>query len=165
MADNYLVSTHRNGSLTGASLATSSKVGQLSSLYVNFCLYVFHLVHAVPQTHNITLVQPITSYVISIRDGHVVAQGSPIDVLAASPDIKEELQQEKEIMEKADQEVDIDADEPSHDNPKNAANTHVPTTGQLIMAEEIEEGHLSWPACTPFKRFVLRCLLTFSDLQ
>ncbi|KAF9029722.1 hypothetical protein BDZ89DRAFT_1065204 [Hymenopellis radicata] len=92
-------------------------------------------------THNITLCEPIADFVVSIKDGRIVSQGSLSEALKSDETLQEETKVEEEIIAKADQEVDEDSSSPTH----NEDSAKKPS-GQLIIAEEIDEGHVSWSA-------------------
>ena len=80
------------------------------------------------------MVRPLADYVISLHDGRVSSQGSVADALAKDKELAAEVRVEEEIERKADELVDVVTDAPKSD-------------GKLILAEEVELGHLGWPAC------------------
>ncbi|KAI0774725.1 multidrug resistance-associated ABC transporter [Trametes elegans] len=90
-------------------------------------------------THNVAMVSPIAEYVVSLgTDGHIASQGTLSKVLAKDKKLSEELAEEREEIKKAENEVDhVEPDDETA--PKK-------TDGKLIVAEEIAEGHVSWPA-------------------
>ncbi|KAK1228101.1 hypothetical protein PQX77_008872 [Marasmius sp. AFHP31] len=85
-------------------------------------------------THNVAMVRPLADYVISLHDGRVSSQGSVTDALAKDKELAAEVRAEEEIEHKADEVIDPATDAPKSD-------------GKLILAEEVELGHLGWPAC------------------
>lgn len=91
------------------------------------------------QTHNVAMVSPIADFVVSLgTDGTVSSQGSVSDALAKDSKLLQEAAKDQEVLEKTEEEVDGVAPE---GKPKEAE-------GKLIMAEEVEEGHVSLESCT-----------------
>ncbi len=92
------------------------------------------------KTHNVAMASPIAEYVVSLgTDGRIVSQGTLSKVLAKDKKLLEELAEEREELKKASNEVD-----PVAINEEAAPPA---TDGKLVVAEEIAEGHISWPAC------------------
>ncbi|KAF5314793.1 hypothetical protein D9758_017505 [Tetrapyrgos nigripes] len=87
-------------------------------------------------THNIVLTQPIAEFVISIKDGRVASQGSISDALVKNSALVVEADHEQEELQIAEE--TIDTVPPVADAPK--------SDGKLIVAEEVEIGHIGWPA-------------------
>ncbi|KAF9021407.1 P-loop containing nucleoside triphosphate hydrolase protein [Hymenopellis radicata] len=88
-------------------------------------------------THNVFMVKPIAEFVVSLKDGRVESQGSLSSALAKNQVLVQEAEEDAEAMQRDDEVTD------------DAAETTPATTksdGKLIMAEEINEGHLSWSA-------------------
>lgn len=71
-------------------------------------------------------------------DGHVLSQGSMSDALTNDQTLVVEVIKENLAIEKTEGEVDSQV--PAGEIKKG--------DGKLTVAEEIEEGHVSWPACT-----------------
>ncbi|KAF5368905.1 hypothetical protein D9758_002958 [Tetrapyrgos nigripes] len=90
-------------------------------------------------SHNIVLTQPIASFVVSMKSGRVTSQGSVADALSHNKALAAEVMREEQLMEVAEEQIDLE--EPtvkkSHD-------------GKLIVAEEVELGHLGWPTVKLF---------------
>ncbi|KAJ7891356.1 P-loop containing nucleoside triphosphate hydrolase protein [Mycena olivaceomarginata] len=87
-------------------------------------------------THNIALTQPIAGFIVSMgSDGCIQSQGTVSEVLAKSHDLALELIGDKYNLDKRREVVD---DPPSNSKP--------PASGKLVIAEEIEIGHVSWAA-------------------
>ncbi|KAJ6604251.1 hypothetical protein DFH09DRAFT_1300496 [Mycena vulgaris] len=86
-------------------------------------------------THNVAMAKPIASYVVSMDiDGQVHSHGPISEALATDEVLAEELSKDQEVLDKKVDEVDaVPATESKAD-------------GKLIVAEEIEEGHVSWDA-------------------
>jgi hypothetical protein len=79
------------------------------------------------------MTRSLAEFAVSIStDGAVVAQGTVQEVLGADEPISKIVEEDKEMMEMAAEEVD-----------KPAAPI---TDGKLIVGEELEEGHVSWKA-------------------
>ncbi|KAL6299635.1 multidrug resistance-associated ABC transporter [Sparassis latifolia] len=92
-------------------------------------------------THNVSMARPIADFVVSLgTDGRILSQGSLSKALEANKKLSAEVVEEIEEIEKAEHEVD---QPPNPDIPANA-------DGKLIVAEEISEGHVEWPALKMF---------------
>ncbi|EIM92492.1 uncharacterized protein STEHIDRAFT_127305 [Stereum hirsutum FP-91666 SS1] len=88
-------------------------------------------------THNIAMATPIADYVVSVGlDGRISSHGSVQDALAKNKELSAEVADEVVAIEKDD--TTIDAEEPNEPAKK--------ADGKLTVAEEIAEGHVSWPA-------------------
>ncbi|KAJ7745476.1 P-loop containing nucleoside triphosphate hydrolase protein [Mycena maculata] len=87
-------------------------------------------------THNVVMTSKIAEFVVSLGlDGRVRSQGSIYDALAKDEVLAEEVSKDEEFLELTEKEIDtpLPADESKKD-------------GKLIVAEEIEIGHVSWSA-------------------
>ncbi|KAF7367211.1 ATP-binding cassette transporter [Mycena sanguinolenta] len=70
-------------------------------------------------THNVAMAKPVASYVVSMGlDGYIHSHGSISEALATDEILAEELSKDQEVLDKK--------------------------TDELIVAEEVEEGHISW---------------------
>ncbi|KAJ6575530.1 hypothetical protein B0H10DRAFT_2168545 [Mycena sp. CBHHK59/15] len=86
-------------------------------------------------THNVALAKPIANFVVSMgTDGRIHSQGSIAEALATDEILAEELSKDQAVLDKKEDEIDTPV----------AAETKA--DGKLIVAEEIEEGHVSWNA-------------------
>ena len=84
------------------------------------------------------MVSPIADFVVDIgSDGRILSQGSLSSALARDSKLLKEVEEEQQELEKADEEVDPDKPE---DGPAKQS------AGKLVVAEEIETGHLGWNA-------------------
>ena len=91
------------------------------------------------QTHNVALTRPIAAYAVALHtDGCVSSHGTTQEVFAHEPELVQEEKEEQAAIEKAEEVVDDSATPDDHAAPK--------SDGKLIVAEEIETGHLSWSA-------------------
>ncbi|KAI0832850.1 multidrug resistance-associated ABC transporter [Trametes gibbosa] len=91
-------------------------------------------------THNVAMASPVAEFVVSLgTDGRIASQGTLSKVLAKDKKLSEELAEEREELKKMENEVDQPA-EPDEEV------TLPKGDGKLIVAEEIAEGHISWPA-------------------
>ncbi|KAF9458727.1 P-loop containing nucleoside triphosphate hydrolase protein [Collybia nuda] len=87
-------------------------------------------------THNVAMAQPIAGFVVAMGlDGRVTSQGSIFEALSKDKNLVREVTKEEEVLHKVDDEIDT-----------LAPNNEPKTDGKLIMAEEMEEGHVSWGA-------------------
>ncbi|PSS08857.1 hypothetical protein PHLCEN_2v3472 [Hermanssonia centrifuga] len=92
-------------------------------------------------THNVAMASPLADFVVSIGvDGRIASQGSVSEALAKDSKLAEEFKHEEEAIE-LDENEDVDE----------VAGT---TDGKLIVAEEIEVGHVSLGAFMLFLRAV-----------
>lgn len=92
-------------------------------------------------THNVSMLGPHADFVVSLgSDGRVATQGSFDEVLSHSSKLRREVSENLKEVEKADQEVDVEADGngPGDSAVKGASD------GKLVLEEESGVGHLSW---------------------
>jgi ABC-type glutathione transport system ATPase component len=88
------------------------------------------------QTHNVALAAPIADFVVSLGlDGRIQTQGTIEDALKLNAKLLEETKKAEQVEEKAKDVIDEGG---KQDDKK--------TAGKLIVAEEISEGHVRWPA-------------------
>ncbi|EMD41580.1 hypothetical protein CERSUDRAFT_110129 [Gelatoporia subvermispora B] len=87
-------------------------------------------------THNVAIASPIADFVVSLgTDGRIASMGSLDLALAKNKKLSKELQEEKEEINKVEHEVDeVEPDVPARKD------------GKLIVEEEVEVGHVGWPA-------------------
>lgn len=92
------------------------------------------------KTHNIALVTPIAEFIVSIdQDGCVTSRGQHIhESLREDPELAAEAERDLEALAIGQEQVP----ELAHKPP--------PTDGKLIIAEEIEEGHVTWKSMKLF---------------
>lgn len=84
-------------------------------------------------THNVALIAPVSSYAVVLNStGKVVRQGSLNTILLESSALQAEIQQDQEYLEGARAKGETIGDDASK--------------GELIVAEEIALGRISWPA-------------------
>lgn len=100
------------------------------------------------QTHNVAMARPIANFVVSMKNGRVFSRGSASHVLAEDSSMASEAKVDQEAIEKAEDELDA---QPAADEIK--------PTGKLIVAEEIEVGHIGWPACKSHFLIASFCLI------
>lgn len=87
-------------------------------------------------THNVAMAKPVAKHVISMGvDGHIHSHGSIAEALATDEVLAEELSKDQDVLDKKVDEIDTAPVEE-----KKAPD------GKLIVAEEVEEGHVSWDA-------------------
>ncbi|KAJ8473273.1 hypothetical protein ONZ51_g7973 [Trametes cubensis] len=96
-------------------------------------------------THNVAMVSPIADFVVSVgSEGRILSQGTLLSALERDSKLMQELQEEQEEIRKTEGEIDADdEDEFENDVAKQA-------TGKLVVAEEMEEGHIGWSALKLF---------------
>ncbi|EIN13416.1 P-loop containing nucleoside triphosphate hydrolase protein [Punctularia strigosozonata HHB-11173 SS5] len=89
-------------------------------------------------THNVAMASPIADFVVSLgSDGRILSQGTVSDALAKDKALKAEVVEEAKALEKVEDEVDPEEDLDVAVEKKD---------GKLVLAEEIAEGHVGWPA-------------------
>jgi hypothetical protein len=90
------------------------------------------------QTHNVALARPIADFVVSFgSDGRIHSQGTISEITKRGP-LAAQIRKDQQVLDKAEQEVDVEAPEAK---PADTAD------GKLIVAEEIQLGHVSGSAC------------------
>ncbi|KAL1741080.1 hypothetical protein HDZ31DRAFT_46206, partial [Schizophyllum fasciatum] len=90
-------------------------------------------------THNVALTRPIASYAVALHtDGCVSSHGTVQEVFAHEPELVQEEKEEQAAIEKSEGVVDDIGEPEDRAAPK--------SDGKLIVAEEVETGHLSWSA-------------------
>ncbi|KAI0085671.1 P-loop containing nucleoside triphosphate hydrolase protein [Irpex rosettiformis] len=101
-------------------------------------------------THNVHIAKPVADYVVSLgTDGRIASQGSLSKALSTDKKLAKEVDQEAKAVDKAEHTID---DPPEEDTkPAAPAESAEPKTkkdsdGKLIVAEEMSEGHVGWPA-------------------
>ncbi|KAG8894151.1 hypothetical protein FRC00_009436, partial [Tulasnella sp. 408] len=89
-------------------------------------------------THHVAMLAPVADFVVSIGfDGRILSQGQASDALQKDADLAAEAEEDQEIVEKRGKVESLEGS----DKPKNGT-----STGQLIAAEEIVEGHIGLSA-------------------
>ena len=89
------------------------------------------------QTHNVAMAGPIADFVVSLgTDGRVMSQGSVADALKRNKRLRAALEKEQNVEEKTEEVVDEQA----------PVEVKKGGDGKLVVAEEIAEGHVRWPA-------------------
>ena len=87
------------------------------------------------------MARPLADFVISLgTDGHIMNKGSAAEVFANMPELVEEVKHEEEAIELDENEVEQGNEAVKADDKK----------GKLVVAEEIEVGHVSSAACAFF---------------
>lgn len=72
-------------------------------------------------------------------DGRILSQGSLSSALSRDSRLLKEIEEEQKELEKADQEIDKVVETEKADAAK-------VSSGKLVVAEEVEEGHVGWKA-------------------
>ncbi|KAM5539772.1 hypothetical protein V8D89_006585 [Ganoderma adspersum] len=91
-------------------------------------------------THNVAMVNPIADFVVDVgSDGRILSQGTLENALAHDSQLLKDIEHETEKLREADQDAEIDGEKVEDVNAKSSA-------GKLVVAEEIEEGHIGWAA-------------------
>ncbi|KAJ3760576.1 hypothetical protein EV360DRAFT_81041 [Lentinula raphanica] len=83
-------------------------------------------------THNIAITRPIAGFVVAIKDGRIESQGTVSEALRRDSALAEEARREQQVIDKSDS--GVVPDQPPVKEHK--------TDGKLIVAEEIQEGHV-----------------------
>lgn len=90
------------------------------------------------QTHNIALASPVADFVVHMdSNGRILSHGSLASVLEQDSDLVKEVLEEREELEKAEQEIDVE-------KPEDALAKQA--SGKLVVDEEVEVGHVGWTA-------------------
>ncbi|THV04763.1 P-loop containing nucleoside triphosphate hydrolase protein [Dendrothele bispora CBS 962.96] len=90
-------------------------------------------------SHNVVLTKPIAGFVVSLRGGRIVSQGSVSDALFRDEALAAEVKIEEQELKLAEEQVDAEEDSPDKK-----------LDGKLIVAEEVELGRLGWSAVKLF---------------
>ena len=84
---------------------------------------------------------PIADVVVDMGpDGRILSQGTLENALAHDSQLLKDIEHETEKLHEADQDAEIDEEKTEDVNAQSSA-------GKLVVAEEIEEGHIGWAAC------------------
>lgn len=93
------------------------------------------------------MVSEVADFVISIgSDGRIVSQGSVDDAYRSNPRLKAEAEKDQELEHKGEQVVD----ESNPAGGKVQGPKAKTSDGKLMVAEEVAEGHVGWPALKLF---------------
>lgn len=90
------------------------------------------------------MASPLADFVISLRDGHIVSQGTISDALTKDQQLAEDFKLEEEVIELEDD--DEDEASASGGSVSTSAKKEA-AKGKLVVAEEIAIGRISWKAC------------------
>ncbi|KAJ7690181.1 hypothetical protein B0H17DRAFT_1331449 [Mycena rosella] len=83
-------------------------------------------------THNVALARPIAHFVVTFgSDGRVASQGTMSEILKRGSKLAAQVREDQQVLDKTQQEIDL------------AAPVAKPADGKLIVAEEMEVGHVS----------------------
>lgn len=84
------------------------------------------------------MVAPMADFVVDMgADGRIISQGSLDNVLRHDSHLVKEVLEEREELEKAEREVDVEKSEDA---------VAKQTAGKLVVAEEMEDGNVGWSA-------------------
>ena len=89
------------------------------------------------------MARPISKFVVSMVDGSIASQ-EYLDIPVENKLLPTKVRGQAEVIEQ--EEVATDVDNQLH--PSSSVDARAKSDGKLIAAEEIEEGHVSWAACT-----------------
>ncbi|KAL0950639.1 hypothetical protein HGRIS_007427 [Hohenbuehelia grisea] len=93
-------------------------------------------------THNVAMASPVADFVVTLgTDGRVVSSGSVSEALAKNKSFAKEVEQSEKAADKAEELIDD-----AQVTEAGAEAKSKPADGKLIVEEEIEEGHVGWPA-------------------
>ncbi|KAI0717852.1 P-loop containing nucleoside triphosphate hydrolase protein [Cerioporus squamosus] len=91
-------------------------------------------------THNVAMVSPVADFVVDMGpDGRILSQGSLSSALSRDSKLLKEIEEEQKELEKAEQEIDKVDEVEKRSEAKQSS-------GKLVVAEEVEEGHVGWKA-------------------
>ncbi|PIL29335.1 ATP-binding cassette transporter [Ganoderma sinense ZZ0214-1] len=89
-------------------------------------------------THNVAMVSPIADFVVDVGcDGRILSQGTLENALAHDSKLLKDVEHEVKELQKDDQEIDGEKEDVVN-APSSA--------GKLVVAEEVEVGHVGWKA-------------------
>ena len=92
------------------------------------------------------MVSPIADFVVDVgSDGHILSQGTLENALAHDSELLKDMEHEVEALQKADQNAETNGEKAEDTNTQSSS-------GKLVVAEEIEEGHVGWTACKQSNR-------------
>ncbi|KAH7073426.1 hypothetical protein BKA62DRAFT_734051, partial [Auriculariales sp. MPI-PUGE-AT-0066] len=98
-------------------------------------------------THNVVLVSDLAQFVVSLSiDGRILSRGSISEALLKDKKLLAEVEKAKEENKAEEEVIDEPKPDETEDKPRDKK-----ADGKLIVAEEIEEGHVSWPARTRWR--------------
>jgi hypothetical protein len=87
------------------------------------------------------MASPVAHFVVSLGiDGRVLTQGFMSEALVQDKNLGEEVMEDEQATKKAIDEID----------PTSSKNETAKGVGKLMVAEEIQEGHVSWQALKLF---------------
>ncbi|KAE9405089.1 P-loop containing nucleoside triphosphate hydrolase protein [Gymnopus androsaceus JB14] len=89
-------------------------------------------------THNVALAQSVAGFVVSIKDGRILSQGTVSEALSKDEVLASQTETEESMIEAVEEEIDE-----AGDTSKKAADA---SQGKLIVAEEVQVGNVGWPA-------------------
>ncbi|KAE9391369.1 P-loop containing nucleoside triphosphate hydrolase protein [Gymnopus androsaceus JB14] len=89
-------------------------------------------------THNVALAQSVAGFVVSIKDGRILSQGTVSETLSKDKVLASQVKTEESMIEAVEEELDG-----AGDKSKKAADAN---QGKLIVAEEVQVGNVGWPA-------------------
>ncbi|KAE9384990.1 P-loop containing nucleoside triphosphate hydrolase protein [Gymnopus androsaceus JB14] len=89
-------------------------------------------------THNVALAQSVAGFVVSIKDGRILSQGTVSEALSKDKSLASQTETEESMIEAVEEEIDG-----AGDTSKKAADA---SQGKLIVAEEVQVGNVGWPA-------------------
>jgi hypothetical protein len=88
------------------------------------------------QTHNVALTTPVADNVVALgTDGRIISQGAPTETIITDEAMAAEIAHEQEAIE-----FEEDLEEQTEDTKMAGKGS------KLVMAEEAQEGHVSWKA-------------------
>lgn len=98
------------------------------------------------------MTSPIADYVVSLdTDGRIKSQGTVSDALKRNRALQKEFKYEQDTSKRDTEQVD-NAGRDKANEPDNQG-----SDGKLIIAEEMAEGHVGWPASEFFDSSTMLC--------
>ncbi|KAJ7367252.1 P-loop containing nucleoside triphosphate hydrolase protein [Mycena albidolilacea] len=95
---------------------------------------------ALEKTHNVALTRPIADFVVSFgSDGRIQSQGTVSEITKRGP-LAAQIQKDQQVLDRTQEEVDAEAP------------VVKPADGKLILAEEVQLGHVSSSALKMYFR-------------
>ncbi|KAJ7705435.1 P-loop containing nucleoside triphosphate hydrolase protein [Mycena rosella] len=100
-------------------------------------------------THNVALVKPYAQFAVSLgQDGRIASQGSIDDALVHNSSLLNQAALDNELLEKG---KEMEKEGKNNDSPA-PTDTKSPSSGKLVVEEEVDLGRVGWPSMRLYLR-------------